>query len=277
MKVYRIMRVNLLSLVEMHGFNPCHPPTLTNLLMISCIIVDDEPHAVDILSEYASEVEDLRVESTFTKPLQALAYLEDNPVDLVFLDINMPKISGLQFARQLRGKSKIVFVTAYAQYGAQSFGVENVVHYLVKPVGLSEFLSAVQRARRQMALERAAGGQNNNREGPGADFILVPLGGGKYRQIKKDEIDFISGMENYVVFHTAGDDATQQVISRYTLKEVETKLTINGFIRVHKSYIVPLNKVDQIQGNMIQIAGSQVPLGAAYRDAFMESFKRRIL
>ena len=213
--------------------------------MINCIIVDDEQHAIDILVHYVNQTPFLNLTGTTTNPMEALDMMGKQKVDLVFLDIQMPELSGIDFIKAINGKAKIILTTAYSEFALESYELD-VVDYLLKPIRLPRFLSAVQKAVKELddPQEKASASAAED------DYIFVKTESkGKLLKINLDEIDFIEGMKNYVAIHCAG----KKTLVYTSMKELEEKLSDKQFIRVHKSFIIPIAKITGIEGNLLRI------------------------
>jgi DNA-binding LytR/AlgR family response regulator len=246
--------------------------------MIKCIIVDDEPSAIDILKIYVDKIPYLEVVLASTDAIEALTYLKANPVDLVFLDINMPDISGLDFAHLAKGKAKIIFTTAYAEFALESYKHE-ALDYLMKPVSFNDFLTASQK---MLALVNA---QPRNVEKVALieekedadDYIYVKTEHkGKLMKILYSDILYIESLKNYISIYTTDKE---QTVTLLTMKEMEERLPSNIFFRSHKSFIVSLDKIKAIDGNeiILQNIKDKIPLGATYRDALFLILNPKIL
>jgi two-component system, LytTR family, response regulator len=237
--------------------------------MISCIIVDDEQHAIDIIEHYIKQTPHLKLVATFTNPIEALQLLTQEKIDLVFLDIQMPELSGLDFIKAIRGSSKVILTTAYSEYALEGYDLY-VVDYLLKPVRLPRFLAAVQKAVEQINPGSQA------REDEEEDYIFVKTElKGKLLKINLPEIDYIEGMKNYIAIHRSG----QKTMVYTTLKELEERLPKKQFIRVHKSFIIPVSKITGIEGNLLRLKdiNAEIIIGENYKAELMEIIKGRMI
>src|SRR5205809_7276389 len=211
--------------------------------MINCIIVDDEQHAIDILVHYVEQTPYLHLAGTSTNPIEALQLVTTQKAGLVFLDIQMPELSGIDFIKALNGRAKVILTTAYSEFALESYELD-VVDYLLKPVRLPRFLQAVQKAVQQINLVNESG------EAAEDDYIFVKTESkGKLLKINLADIDFIESMKNYVAIHRGG----QKTLVYTSLKELEDRLPKKQFIRVHKSFIIPISRVTGIEGNMVRL------------------------
>ncbi|HAM97696.1 MAG TPA: DNA-binding response regulator [Marinilabiliales bacterium] len=221
---------------------------------IRCIAVDDEPLALTIISEYARKVPFISLEKVFTNATDALMYLQTEKPELVFLDIQMPEIKGIDLARIIQWKTAIIFTTAYSQYAVESYSLD-AIDYLLKPVPFERFLQAVNKAAHYLQNEKITSSSNER------NFLFVKSG---YKAVKInfDDIFYIEGLKEYVTIFAK----SQKVLKLDTLKNLEQLLPKNHFVRVHKSYIVNLNHVKASFGNTIEINDKQIPVGRAYKE-----------
>lgn len=221
--------------------------------MIKCIAVDDEHLALEVIRKYCSEIPKLTLLQTFTDALQARIYLKVQPVDLIFLDIHMPDINGIQFFESLQAKPFVIFTTAYTQYAVKGFDLE-AVDYLVKPIRFDRFLQAVNRAEKRIESPEIV-------ENVEDEFIIVKS---EYQSIKiacKD-IHYIEGLDDYIKIHLQNNP--KPVLSLMSLKGVLEKLPQNHFMRVHRSFIVPIRLIQSIRNRQISLGAIQVPVGETY-------------
>ena len=243
--------------------------------MIKCVIVDDEPSAVDILKIYADKISYLDVVLASSDAIAALTYVKTNPVDLVFLDVNMPDISGLEFAKLAKGKAKIIFTTAYPEFALESYKYE-ALDYLVKPVAFEEFLGAGQKMLSIVNMQAKSAGQESPKDDT-EDYIFVKTEHkGKLSKILFKDILYIESQKNYVAIYTTDKE---QTITLLTMKEIEGRLPSNTFFRSHKSFMVSLDKIKALDGNeiILQNVKDKIPLGATYRDALFLRLNPKIL
>ncbi|MDO6596630.1 LytTR family DNA-binding domain-containing protein [Oceanihabitans sp. 2_MG-2023] len=233
---------------------------------MKCIIIDDEPLAIDIIESYCQAIGGIEVISTFTNAIEALDFINNNTIDLVFSDIEMPNISGIELIKSLEGKIPyFIFTTAYPQYALEGFDL-NAVDYLVKPIPFPRFIKAVNRVKEMIKLNdnntsinfSSAGGETKTHED---DFIFVKS---EYENLKIDinSIKHIQGLKDYLKIHS--EDA-RPILTLMSFKEIQSKLPENTFIRVHRSYIVNVNKITSIQKNRIVIKEEKIPIGESYK------------
>lgn len=240
--------------------------------MINCIIVDDERHAIDVLQNHIGKIPFLNLLNSYTRPHEALEALKENNVHLVFLDIQMPEISGIDFAKAIAGKAKVIFTTAYSNYAVDGFELE-VIDYLLKPVGFSRFLKAANRALALINKTEKEGFEEIPLED---DYIFVKTElKGKLIKINLGEIDYIKGMKNYVAFHHNGI----MTLALLNMKDIEERLPSKYFKRVQKSFIIPIRKVTGMDGNIIRLNGvnTEIQLGPLYKAEFMNLLRDKLM
>lgn len=224
-----------------------------------CIAIDDEPIALDIIRAHATKVPGVVLARTFVSATEALAFLQQEPVDLIFLDINMPDITGLELAKAIGDKSRIIFTTAFAEFAVNGFEL-GVDDFLLKPVSFSRFLQACNRAREKH-------GGNRTSQGPAheQDHLFLKTGY-EWERVNLAELLFIEADDNYLIFHTP----TKKILTRMTLSEVLEKLPDQQFIKVHRSYVVALAKIEKVERHQVTIAGHKIPVSANYRDNLLQ-------
>ncbi|AUD04341.1 LytR/AlgR family response regulator transcription factor [Spirosoma pollinicola] len=227
---------------------------------IRCLVVDDKPLALDILTDYIGKVPFLHLVAATTNPLDALMRIADEPIDLVFLDIQMPELTGLQFLTALNSRSRVILTTAYAEYALDGFE-HDVVDYLLKPISFERFYRAVLKVQQQMR--------------PSLDLSPEPRAylfirtEHRMQRVNIADILYAEGLQNYTIVHTV----TEKVIARQTFSSLETSLPPSAFVRVHKSFIVALAHISTVERSRIYINNGNrepvnIPIGDAYRDRF---------
>lgn len=228
---------------------------MANDNVIRCIVVDDEPLAVKLLADYVEKTDGLALVLKTTHALEALYAVQEGKADLVFLDVQMPELTGMQFIKIIRNSCGVILTTAYSEYAAESYDHE-VIDYLMKPVTFERFTQAVQKARKRL-VEVPAISTPTVQE---ADHLFVKT---EYRiqKIDFDEILFIEAMRDYIAFHTAAG----KVLSLDSMKRMEELLPLNRFIRIHKSYIINKSSIDYIERGRVVINGHYLPIGDTYR------------
>jgi two-component system, LytTR family, response regulator len=240
--------------------------------MINCIIVDDEQHAIDILVHYVNQTPHLHLISTTTNPIEALQVVATQKVDLIFLDIQMPELSGIDFIKAIQGKAKVILTTAYSDFALESYELD-VVDYLLKPIRLPRFLQAVQKATKEL--------EEHTDEKPTLsvdddDYIFVKTESkGKLLKINLDEIDYIEGMKNYVAIYCGG----KKTLVYTSMKDLEERLSKKQFIRVHKSFIIPIAKITGIEGNILRLKNvtAEILIGDNYKADLMEIIRNKMI
>lgn len=224
--------------------------------MIKYIIVDDETAAHDNIKDYASNLSYLSFQKSCYNAFEALEYLNKNSIDLIFLDINMPKLSGLEFIKTLSNPPKIIITTAYKEFALEGYEL-NIDDYLLKPFNFSRFLKSVSKISNALAI-KANTIQNTETTEDSKIFIKEDK---KYYQIKLKDILFIEAYGNYVKIHMID----KMIISHQTLTSFTHNLPENQFLRVHKSFIISIDKIELIEGNRIKIQTHKIPIGKMYK------------
>lgn len=230
-------------------------------MIINCIIIDDEPLARKGLKEYIADTDFLQLTGEFDNPLKATGAISRGEARLLFLDIQMPKITGLEFFRTLQQPPPVIFTTAYPQYALDGFEV-NALDYLVKPISFDRFLKAALKAKEFYEIR-----EKNSviATPPGAGYFFIKADN-KLVKLDYEEVLFAEALQNYVVIHTAG----KKYITYLTFKAVEDYLPGDHFIKTHKSYIVAASKIDSIEGNDIMIGQHHIPISRNLKEEVME-------
>ena len=237
---------------------------------MNCIIVDDEPLARSEMKSLITEISNIDILGEFSNAPSALDFLKDNDVDLIFLDIEMPMVTGLEFAEMLPKKSLIIFTTAYSQYALKSYELE-AVDYLLKPIDPQRLKKAVEKAILYTEL-LSKDTVKNTVESNTADFLFIKAER-RFYKISFSDIKFIEGLKDYVVIHTK----QQKLITAMNLKTIHQKISGETFIRVSKSYVVNMNYIDSFDNHNIYIEDSEIPLGEVYRSEFFTRFAGGLL
>lgn len=237
---------------------------------MNCIIVDDEPLARSEMRSLISEISGIDILGEFSSAPSALEFLRDNEVDLIFLDIEMPMVTGLEFAEMLPKKSLIIFTTAYSQYALKSYELE-AVDYLLKPIDPQRLEKAIDKAILYTEL-LSKDTVKNTVESNTADFLFIKAER-RFYKINFSDIKFIEGLKDYVVIHTRH----QKLITAMNLKTIHQKISGETFIRVSKSYVVNMNYIDSFDNHNIYIEDSEIPLGEVYRSEFFTRFAGGLL
>ena len=228
-------------------------------MMINCIVIDDEPLARKGIKEYILEIDFLHFMGEFDSPLQASSLIDKGEVQLIFLDIQMPVISGIDFIKSIQQLPPVIFTTAYPNYALDGFEV-NAMDYLVKPISFDRFLKAALKAKTYYEVR-----EKNANEIPGqSDSFFIKVDN-KLVKIIMDEVLFAEGLQNYVCIHTKA----KKYITYLTFKAIEEYLPADRFIKVHKSYIISASKVDSIEGNELLIDHHRIPISRNLKDEVM--------
>jgi DNA-binding LytR/AlgR family response regulator len=233
--------------------------------MLNCIAVDDENLALDLIEDNIQKVPFLNLVKRCKNPFEAMEVLQNQEIDLIFLDIQMPGITGVQFLQSMTNSPMVIFVTAYKQYAIEGFNL-NVIDYLLKPIDFERFLKAANKALELYSLKHKAItnenviGAKNAAIFVNADYSLV--------KIKTDEIIYVEGLKDYVKINLISSN--KPVVTRMTMKAIEEKLPASEFFRVHKSFIVSLDKIESIRNLKIKIGVAQIPISESYSEEFFK-------
>ncbi len=228
--------------------------------MIRAIAIDDEPPALRIIERFAAGMDGLQLLRTFTNPSEALHFLEGEKVDLLFLDIQMPSVSGLDFYKSLPEGPMVIFTTAYSEYAVEGFNLR-AVDYLLKPFTKERFAQAIERAENTLTYRQqiASGGQQ---------FISIRADYSTHR-ISLSDIRYVEGLDDYLKIHL---ESARPIVARLTMKAMVEMLPAGAFMRVHRSYIIPLNRITMVRNKTIYIGEVQIPIGGSYEEAFFKAF-----
>lgn len=233
---------------------------------MKCVIIDDEPLAVELLQDFVKKVDSLELINSFNNAIDAVSFINQNNVDLVFLDIQMPHFSGIDFLNTIEKKPLVIFTTAYSDYAVEGFNL-GAVDYLVKPIPFHRFLKAVVRAQQVLQpLTPQAISENTNAPEIEQDFMFVRA---EYENVKLNFADilFIEGLKDYVKIYTTDNKFTLTLIS---LIKLENLLSSKGFARIHRSYIINIKHVKSIQKNKVLISDKRIPISESYKNTFFE-------
>ncbi|MBK7887080.1 MAG: response regulator transcription factor [Bacteroidetes bacterium] len=230
---------------------------------LKCIIVDDEPLAQEVLERYLENIRELELVTKCNNALEAFEVLNHENIDLMFLDISMPVISGIDFLRSLRKSPAVIITTAHPDFALQGYELD-VVDYLVKPVSLERFMKAVNKALDRV--KQHAPSEISNK----ADFMFVKSDQ-KLIRINFSDISYIEGMKDYVKIFTK----EKMIVTLHTMKFFESSLPSDSFIRVHKSYIVNASAIKSIAGNELELQLARIPIGSSYKDQLMRSIQTK--
>jgi len=234
--------------------------------MIRCLVVDDEPLALDILVDYIDKVPFLELIKSTTSAFEALSIVQQEQIDLIFLDVQMPELTGIQFLKILNGKCKVILTTAYSQYALDGYELD-ICDYLLKPIAFDRFYKAVSKVQSQVQVQQpqpvvpvAEKVVSNSPE-----FIFVKTEH-RIQKIYINDILYIEGLKDYISIFTPAE----RIITLQYMKKMEEVLPFGRFARVHKSYIVSIDKIESIERSRIQIADKIIPIGDTYRDSFFK-------
>ncbi|MBL4623572.1 MAG: response regulator transcription factor [Flavobacteriales bacterium] len=235
-------------------------------MIVNCVIIDDEPAAIEVLADFTDRTPNLSLLNTFRDPLQALSFIRDTKVDLIFLDINMPELNGMELLKILINPPLVIFTTAYTEYAIESYE-KNAVDYLLKPVTFERFLIAVNKAQSRLT--------NNNTEvietpqtSNENEEIIYLKSGTKTHRIVLNDIRYLEKDGHYITFYVSD----KKVVARLSMKDVFEVISKEKFIQVHKSYIVSISHIKTIERHQIKIEEAIIPIGKTYRKAVQEFF-----
>jgi len=232
-------------------------------MTVNCLIIDDEPLAINVIKNHIKEIDNLNVIDTFNSAIDALSFMKSNTVDLLFLDINMPLLDGLDFIKSLDKKPMIIITTAYSEYAIKTYELE-VLDYLMKPISFPRFLKAVNRAFKELNSNLTSNLKVAKRA-----HIFIKVDKKKMQKIYLDEILIIESLRDYLKITTISN----KYIIHSTLSSFTEKLPSNNFIRIHRSFTIAIDKIEAVQGNSVEIDGIKYVIGRSY----IEHVKNRIL
>jgi len=230
---------------------------------MNCVIIDDEPAAIDVLKFHLSNIPFVVLKKTFRDPLDALEYLQQQTIDLIFLDINMPKLSGISFPKFLQNPPLIIFTTAYSEYALESYELK-AVDYLLKPIEFDRLLTAVMKVKQILKKNNAEINIDSNTSKGISDQIVFIKSGSEFHQLPIQNIKYIESDGNYVTFHTT----KRSILARYKLSEVLDLLPDHLFVRIHRSFIIALKHIETIKKHCVVIQEIEIPISSKYREGF---------
>jgi two-component system LytT family response regulator len=233
-------------------------------MQIKCLVIDDKPLAIDILADYIGKIPFLELVATTTNPVEGLNIIRNQSIDLIFLDIQMPELNGLQFIKIAGKQCKFILTTAYTEYALDGYEYD-VIDYLLKPIAFDRFYRAAEKALQAFTPPDAGKVMptDNPQRSNTAAYLFIKTEH-RIQRINLDDILYIEGLQNYISIQTA----TERVLSLQTLKRIEEQLPVNDFVRVHKSFIVALKHITYIERSRIAIGETMIPVGDSYRDGF---------
>lgn len=224
-------------------------------MKIKCIIIDDEPLAAEVIAKHLSEFSNMELVNTFKNPLEAIGHIESGEIDVVFIDINMPKMNGLDFIKSFEAKPYVIITTAYREYAVESFDLD-VLDYLVKPVPFARFLKSINKLSQKFLSDKSLESATQNLE---KSFIFLKVDK-KLIKIKFEDINYIESLKDYIkVFTTMGD-----YLAHKTLSGITEELPKTQFLRLQRSFTVALDKIQAVEGNSVLVAGKRIPIGRKY-------------
>ncbi|GAB1450842.1 LytTR family DNA-binding domain-containing protein [Draconibacterium sp.] len=232
---------------------------------IKVLIIDDEPLARNVIKEYAKKIPSLQVVGECEDAICAHQMLQNKFVDLIFLDINMPKLTGIEFLKSLTNPPLVIFTTAYSEYAMDGYEL-NIIDYLKKPFSFERFCKAYFRAEELLQLKQTATIIEPVEKHP--DFIFIKSDK-KSIKVNITDISYIEGLGDYIKIYIKD----RKLVTNLTMKKIENLLPADKFYRIHKSYIVSIDKIDSIEGNMVKINNTKLPIGNSYRQEFMQHIK----
>ena len=236
-------------------------------MILKCAIVDDEPLAVELLASYVNKIPFMQLAGKYYRATEAMKDIARGSVDVIFLDIQMPEINGLELSKMVPETTRIVFTTAFDQYALDGFR-SNALDYLLKPISYVDFLAACNKALQWFSLVRHQGNDEKSEETKSI-FVKSEY---KLIQIRLDSINYVEGLKDYVKIYT--DESTKPVVSLMNMKAMEEMLPSSRFIRVHRSFIVQKSKIREIERNRIIFGDVYIPIGDSYRQAFQDFIQR---
>jgi len=233
-------------------------------MLIDCIAIDDEPLALDQMKEYIDKVPYLNLTGLFSTGLKAIDYLKENKVDLMFLDIQMDDLTGIQLLETITQKPKVILTTAYDEYAIKGYELD-ISDYLLKPISFERFVKAVNKTYDQITEKSKLNIEKKKPSGNERNFVFIRA---DYKMVKVvfDEIIFVEGLKDYLKIVTPN----KTIVTHMSFKTLEQMFPVNEFIRVHKSYLVPVSKIDSIGKNYLDIGKHQIPIGDFYKKSFFD-------
>lgn len=229
-------------------------------MKISCVVIDDEPLAISKLESFISKVPDLKLISTFQSAIEAIGWLKESPADLIFLDIQMEQLTGIQFLEATNLKTRIIITSAYQEYAIKGFEL-NVTDYLLKPFSFERFLKAVDKA-----LEYYSGKRSGNKSEADYDKFLFVKTEYRYERIDVDTILYIEGMKDYLRIVCTD----KKIMTLQSFSKLEESLPSESFCRIHKSFMVAINKIRSVERGVVVIGETRIPVSLTYRDSFFD-------
>jgi len=231
---------------------------------MNCVIIDDEPAAIDVLKFHLSNIPFVSLKKTFRDPLDALEYLQQHTIDLIFLDINMPKLSGISFPKFLQNPPLIIFTTAYSEYALKSYELK-AVDYLLKPIEFDRLLQAVMKAKQLLEGNTRSETSSSKISSDISEQTIFIKSGSEFHQLFVQNIKYIESDGNYVTFYTD----KRPILARNKISEVLELLPAANFTRIHRSYIVALKHIETVKKHCVVIDNEEIPISSTYREGFL--------
>lgn len=232
-------------------------------MKIKCLIIDDEPLAINVIKNYLQQMDNFEISETFNNAIEALNYLKTNTVDVIFLDINMPVLDGINFIKSLEKPPSIIITSAYQEFALETYDLD-VLDYLIKPIEFPRFMKALNKLNRRLETNKSIG--DNIKENP---YIFIKVDKKKMKKIFLNEILTIESLKDYLKINTISG----KYIIHSTLSDFTNLLPNNNFIRIHRSYTIAIDKIDAVEGNSVEIEGLRYVIGRSY----IEEVKQKIL
>jgi two-component system LytT family response regulator len=240
-------------------------------MKINCVIVEDEPLARNLLVDYVGKVPSLNLIEACSNPIVALEVLRKNAVDLLFLDVQMPELTGISLLKVLQKRPLVIMTTAYSQYALEGYELD-VVDYLLKPITFERFLRAVDKASQRLQPQlNIQPPETHKSNAPVEQPFVFVKDGTKLVKVVFDDILYVEGLKDYVTIHTK----TQKIVSLQRLKTLEDQLPFDKFIRIHNSFIVALHAIDVVHANNVQVRNAMLPIGETYKKTFREFIEKK--
>lgn len=240
---------------------------------ITCIVIDDEPLALELMVSYIIKTPTLELKGKFDNPIDAMEFLEVNSIQLVFLDIHMPDLTGVEFARSLKSEAKVIFTTAYDKYAVEGFKL-HALDYLLKPISYEVFIGSVMHAKEHFSLLDTAASSSGKAIEMDEDFLFIKADY-QIKRIHYSEIQYFEGLKDYVKLYVEG--RANPIVFHASLKSIEAKLPKNMFMRIHRSYIVALSKVKTIERDRILFGSVRIPISKQYKPEFDQFIQNKFL
>jgi two-component system, LytTR family, response regulator len=243
-------------------------------MKVNCVAIDDEPLALDIIKEYCSKVPFLNLMESFINPVDSIQYLMNNPVDLLFLDIQMDQLTGIQLMNVLKTKPMVIFTTAYDSFALQGYELD-AIDYLLKPISFERFMKAVDKVYDKLQMQqhiKTEATEQTHYILPKDDYIFVKTEF-RYEKIDFNDILYIEGMGDYLCIVTV----KKKIMTLQGFKKMDESLPKNNFCRVHKSYIVSIDKIESVERNRIKIKEKLIPVSDSYKDCFNNILEKKKL